>query len=60
MLHETGRGRKSARWRTLAGGYPAYAPGEYPADADNDGLPDTRSAASGYLNIEEYVNSLLT
>lgn len=59
------------------GGYPAYAAGTYPADADEDGMPDdwerahglnpadksdaTRfsTSGSGYLNIEEYVNSLL-
>ena len=57
------------------GGYPAYAVGTPPPDADNDGIPDdwerahnlnpndksdaTKLAASGYLNIEEYINSLI-
>jgi len=57
------------------GGYPAYAPGRPPPDADADGMPDdwecahglnpndksdvTKRAASGYLNVEEYVNSLI-
>lgn len=29
------------------GGYPAYAAGEYPADRDNDGLPDAWETAHG-------------
>lgn len=57
------------------GGYPAYAVGTYPRDSDDDGMPDewenkrglnaqdksdaTKLATSGYLNIEEYINSLL-
>ena len=57
------------------GGYPKYAPGTPPPDADADGLPDawetarrlnprdktdaTRFAPSGYLYVEEYANSLI-
>ncbi|MEX0776472.1 MAG: hypothetical protein WD042_12280 [Phycisphaeraceae bacterium] len=59
------------------GGYPKYAAGEYPKDADGDGMPDAWEQAhglnandkrdatqlsrsgSGYLNIEDYINSLL-
>lgn len=56
------------------GGYPAYAPGTPPKDTDEDGIPDdweranrlnpndksdaTRLAPSGYLYIEEWINSL--
>ncbi|MCX7048244.1 MAG: thrombospondin type 3 repeat-containing protein [Candidatus Sumerlaeota bacterium] len=57
------------------GGYPAYAAGAAPPDTDNDGIPDawerahglnpndksdaTKLAPSGYLNVEEYINSLI-
>ena len=57
------------------GGYPTYAAGTPPVDTDEDGLPDewerahglnprdrrdaTHLAPSGYLHIEEYVNSLI-
>lgn len=56
------------------GGYPAYAPGTTPADTDGDGIPDEwerahgldpndktdaiKPANSGYLHIEEWLNSL--
>ena len=56
------------------GGYPSYASGVPPADRDNDGLPDewerahglnpadptdgARLAASGYSQLEEYLNAL--
>lgn len=57
------------------GGLPNYAPGTYPTDSDNDGIPNTWETANnlspnsaadatqlspqGYMWIEEYANSLI-
>ena len=70
----TGGGRPIDKLEQI-GGYPAYAAGTPPVDTDEDGMPDaweqahglnprdnrdaTQLAPSGYLNIEEYVNSLI-
>lgn len=56
------------------GGWPELARGEPPVDTDHDGMPDAwetahglnpkdpadaaRTAASGYTNVEEYINAL--
>jgi hypothetical protein len=69
----TGTGHKIDKLAEV-GGYPAYAAGQYPSDADEDGIPDTwemahglnpkdkmdatKTSDSGYLNIENYINSL--
>lgn len=63
------------RYEKEVGGYPLYAGGEAPPDADGDGIPDAweqahglnpndaadgpQVGADGYTNLERYLNSLV-
>jgi hypothetical protein len=70
----TGTGGKIDKVAEI-GGYPGYASGQLPTDSDEDGIPDawetahglnaqdksdaTKVSASGYLNVENYINGLI-